>query len=111
MFRFHQKKDDHSFTEKNSAEQPGAVRRHLVFYGRVQGVGFRYQAMGYARELGLTGWVRNDYDGSVEMEVQGAPEHIDRFLAQLCNASYIRIDRVEQELLPVVRESRFRVTY
>lgn len=110
MFRFRQKMANDS-TESSSAEQPGAVRRRIIFRGRVQGVGFRYQAMGYARELGLTGWVRNDYDGSVEMEVQGASERIDQLLARLRSAPYIRIEHIEQETLPTVRESRFSVTY
>ena len=47
------------------------VRKHIFFYGRVQGVGFRYYAVQKANQLGLTGWVKNLYDGSVEMEVEG----------------------------------------
>ena len=43
----------------------------MKVYGRVQGVGFRYSARYCALELGLAGWVRNEWDGSVEMEVQG----------------------------------------
>ena len=43
------------------------VRKHIYFYGRVQGVGFRYYAVQKAGQLGLAGWVRNRYDGSVEM--------------------------------------------
>ena len=48
-------------------------RRHYRFYGRVQGVGFRYRAQYTASHLGLTGWVANLWDGSVEMEAQGDP--------------------------------------
>ena len=47
------------------------VRKHMVFSGQVQGVGFRYRAYIIAREIGLTGWVMNLDDGRVEMEVQG----------------------------------------
>ena len=47
------------------------IRKHIIFYGRVQGVGFRYYAVNKANQLGLTGWVRNLPDGTVEMEVQG----------------------------------------
>lgn len=47
------------------------VRKHIIFSGRVQGVGFRYTACYLARSLGLTGWVKNLWDGDVEMEVQG----------------------------------------
>ena len=39
------------------------IRKHILFYGRVQGVGFRYHATYKASLLGLTGWVRNLEDG------------------------------------------------
>ena len=47
------------------------IRKHVYFYGRVQGVGFRWRAVQTAKDLHLTGWVRNMYNGNVEMEVQG----------------------------------------
>ena len=47
------------------------VTRHLHISGRVQGVGFRYSMQREAARLGLTGWVRNRRDGSVEALVQG----------------------------------------
>lgn len=47
------------------------VTRHLQISGRVQGVGFRYAMQSEAARLGLTGWVRNRRDGSVEALVQG----------------------------------------
>ena len=45
------------------------VRKHIYFYGRVQGVGFRYYAVQKAGQLGLAGWVRNCYDGTAMTEV------------------------------------------
>ena len=53
------------------------TRKHIVFYGWVQGVGFRYRARHAADLYGCTGWVRNEYDGSVSMEIQGEEENID----------------------------------
>ncbi len=47
------------------------VRKHIYFYGRVQGVGFRYRAYYMAQPLNLTGWVKNLWDDRVEMEVRG----------------------------------------
>ena len=44
------------------------VRKHFYFSGWVQGVGFRFKATYLARKYGLTGWVRNLFDGRVEME-------------------------------------------
>ena len=46
-------------------------RLHARVLGRVQGVGFRYFVMNAATELGLTGWVRNRRDGSVELVAEG----------------------------------------
>jgi len=45
--------------------------------GRVQGVGFRNFTQRRARRLGLTGWVRNEPDGSVRLEAEGAREALD----------------------------------
>ncbi len=52
---------------------------HAVVLGRVQGVGFRYWALEEAQRLGLTGWVRNLRDGSVEVEAQGEEEKLFEF--------------------------------
>lgn len=54
------------------------VRKHMIFHGRVQGVGFRYTAKYLARSMNLTGWVKNEYDGTVVMEVQGREAMIFR---------------------------------
>lgn len=77
------------------------IRKHIYFSGRVQGVGFRYQAAYYARNLGLTGWVRNLSDGRVEMEVQGREPLITRLILTLKNQPYIRIEGVEHREIPV----------
>ena len=71
------------------------VRKHIFFYGRVQGVGFRYYAVQKANQLGLTGWVKNLYDGSVEMEVEGQEELIDQLIIFLQNRTYIWIERID----------------
>ena len=58
-----------------------AVTRHLLITGRVQGVGFRFYTQRKARELGLTGWVRNCRDGSVEAVIQGTAEAVETLIA------------------------------
>lgn len=85
------------------------IRKHIFFEGRVQGVGFRYKAYYIAQSLGLTGWVRNCYDGRVEMEVQGTEESIDKMIQQLNEQRYIWIENMEVKKMEVEDESSFRV--
>ena len=85
------------------------VRKRILFFGRVQGVGFRYTAVWIAREQGLTGWVRNCLDGSVEMEVQGREEDIEILLFRLQENSYIRIREIKMEDLELaLGEAKFQ---
>ncbi len=56
-------------------------RVHVVVSGDVQGVGYRYTMRMVAREVGVTGWVRNRRDGSVEAEVEGSDAQVDEVLA------------------------------
>ena len=83
------------------------IRRHIFFSGRVQGVGFRYTAIHLARPLDLTGWVKNLWDGRVEMEVQGRPEAIERLLSGLRNQRFIVIEDVEIREMQVIEETGF----
>ncbi len=87
------------------------VREHIIFYGTVQGVGFRYYSVYKARQLGLTGWVRNLYDETVEMEVQGDETDIGRLLEFLDRQRHIHIQRMEIRLLPLRDERDFRERY
>ena len=88
------------------------IRKHYVFHGDVQGVGFRWRAQQAARLYGLTGWVRNDWEGTVTMELQGEPALLDKAVLVLENSRYIRIDRVEtQALTPDLEERSFKTDY
>ena len=86
-------------------------RRRIEFHGRVQGVGFRYQAQKYAGAYGLKGWVRNEYDGSVTMEVQGLPEMINMVLRQINADRYIQIDWMDSKQVPLDDKPGFHVRY
>ncbi len=55
-------------------------RARLKITGRVQGVYFRASACQEAQKLGLTGWVMNCHDGSVELVAEGSSEQIDQFI-------------------------------
>ena len=54
----------------------GWTRPHVTIHGEVQGVGYRYTMKIVANEVGVTGWVRNRRDGTVEAEVEGTPDQI-----------------------------------
>lgn len=86
------------------------VRRHLIFEGLVQGVGFRWRARQAARAAGATGWVRNDVNGTVSMELQGTEAQIDRVLQALEQGRYIRIENMSVRSIPTEADERDFVT-
>ncbi len=81
-------------------------RLSLVFTGSVQGVGFRYRALHAARLCGCTGFCRNRWDGSVEMELQGSPEQIDKVLRAVEAGRYVRIEHISCRELPLLTDER-----
>ncbi len=83
------------------------VRKHIVFHGRVQGVGFRYTAKSLAQALDLTGWVRNDWEGTVTMEVQGSEILINKLLNGLNGGHFISIEWMDTKEIPMEEESKF----
>lgn len=86
------------------------IRLQLRFIGRVQGVGFRWTARNIADSLGLTGWVLNDWDGSVLMEVQGKKETIEKLIEGLERGTFINIERIEREQIPLTEyEHSFKI--
>ena len=87
------------------------IRCHITFTGYVQGVGFRYRARHAANLYGCTGWVRNEWDGSVTMEIQGEPEDIDRVLLAIEAGRYVEIERMEGRDMPLEDERGFRTEY
>jgi acylphosphatase len=72
------------------------IRRRVKVYGRVQGVFFRDSARERANSHGVSGWVRNMRDGSVEAVLEGEPEaveHMVRFLRS--GPSRAEVDRID----------------
>lgn len=82
------------------------IRKAFKFTGSVQGVGFRYRAQYAANGLGITGWVKNEWDGSVSMEAQGSEEQIYEMLKLINQGSYIQIDKMEYYEIPIVEDER-----
>lgn len=83
------------------------IRKHFVYHGRVQGVGFRYTAKRLAQSLGVTGWVRNEYNGTVIMELQGEEAAIYRVMEGLNRDIYIEIEWIDSEIITLKEESCF----
>jgi acylphosphatase len=84
--------------------------KHIIFTGRVQGVGFRFTAYSIARRCQLTGIVRNLPDGSVEMIVQGHPEDINDCIRDL-QETFGVADTKLTDLQYDPRHTEFRITY
>ena len=82
------------------------VRRHYTFTGWVQGVGFRYRALHAADLIGTTGWVRNEFDGSVTMEIQGTEEQIDGVILAIERGRYVRIENMDSKTIQVDPDER-----
>lgn len=89
-----------------------AVRRRYRFSGLVQGVGFRWEAKMLAGQLGLTGWVRNEYDGTVTVEAEGRAAELDGFLRAIRSVPRFDISDIQmEELPPAGDEKTFGVRY
>ena len=82
------------------------IRKHITFFGWVQGVGFRYRAHHAADLYGCTGWVRNEWDGSVTMEIQGTEENIERVILAIEAGRYVKIENMDSLTIPVESEER-----
>ena len=76
-------------------------RIRAIVHGRVQGVAFREYTRREAVRLGLSGWVRNASDGTVEVLIEGDTPQVDALLKWLNKGSpYARVSRVEQSEEP-----------
>ena len=85
------------------------IRKQYTFTGHVQGVGFRYSAQYLAQAIGVTGWVKNEWDVTVVMEAQGTREQLDLLVQKLRTRNFIRIDYAAELEIPLVEELGFHV--
>ena len=85
------------------------IRKRFVFHGSVQGVGIRYKACYSAKNRGVSGWVRNLADGSVEMEAEGYPADIEAVVRALEEHSWGNVESVDEEIIPLVGEYNFEI--
>ena len=86
-------------------------RRHVLIYGFVQGVGFRFSVERTARSRGVSGWVRNRPDGAVEAVFEGGREDVEA-LVEFCRHGPrgAEVERVDVEEESAEGLTDFRVT-
>ncbi len=88
------------------------IAKHIIFIGRVQGVGFRFTAFNIANRYELTGFVRNVHDGTVEMFVQGPADAVDDCIRDITEefGGYISETKIEETPLNPKYED-FKITF
>jgi acylphosphatase len=94
-------------------DKPAMIQKVLYkirITGQVQGVGFRWRASTEARELGITGFIRNMSDGSVCIEAEGSKEQLDYFV-EWCKKGpgYSNVEALDVVPAPPVNYSGFRI--
>jgi acylphosphatase len=87
------------------------MTKRLLFHGRVQGVGFRWTTQRIAGRHPVTGFVRNQPDGTVELVAQGEPPALDAFLAEIESALAENIDRREETEPPDESFTTFEIRH
>ena len=107
MFRLFKKK------EKIKKEfPPGTIRKEFHFEGNVQNIGFRFEVQSNAMPLGITGYAKNNDDGSVTAQLQGSLEDINRVILSLQNIDRIQIDSITSKEIPLdYYEKDFSIIY
>jgi acylphosphatase len=86
------------------------IRKQVTVFGLVQGVGFRYSAQAEAIRLGLTGFVRNRRDGTVEVQLEGDEASVGQMVGWLrAGPRGARVERVEVADVDVAGDTEFRI--
>ena len=107
MFKLFEKKD------KIKRElPPGTIRKEFHFEGNVQNIGFRFEVQSHAKPLGITGYAKNNDDGTVTAQLQGNLEDINRVISDLHNIDRIQIDSITEKEIPLdYYEKDFSIIY
>lgn len=82
-----------------------AMRWHILFSGRVQGVGFRVTTSQVARDMGVTGWVRNLTDGRVELVGEGPAGQSRELVRRICHLTHGEVS--DWSLVPAAATGEF----
>jgi len=74
------------------------MRKRIIFYGDVQGIGFRFRASRSARKHKIAGWVKNNDDGSVTLVTEGSEKNIESLINYLKNYFQGKIENIEENI-------------
>ncbi len=104
---------DNEYEKVEPIDTENAIRKAITVSGRVQGVGFRFFTQQTAINLRITGWVKNQSDGTVTMEVQGTSEQIGALISRLKQGNgYSKVTHVDIKDLEVEKgENKFGIRY
>lgn len=94
-------------------DMTGKIRKAARAQGRVQGVGFRFFVQTEAKKAKVTGWVKNESDGSVTMEIQGTPEQLTNLEENIKKGNgFAKVSHLDSSEIPIVNgESQFAIHY
>ena len=97
----------------DSMDMTNKIRKAARAQGRVQGVGFRFFVQTEAKKAKVTGWVKNESDGSVTMEIQGTPEQLSSLEDRIKKGNgFAKVTQLDStEIAAVVGESQFSINY
>ena len=105
----------HLFKKKEKIKKelpPGTIRKEFHFEGNVQNIGFRFEVQSHAKPLGITGYAKNNDDGSVTAQLQGSLEDMNRVILSLQNIDRIQIDSITSKEIPLdYYEKDFSIIY
>lgn len=103
------------FKKKEKAKKelpPGTIRKEFHFEGTVQNIGFRFEVQSHSKPLGITGYAKNNKDGSVTAQLQGNLENINKVILDLQNIDRIQIDFISEKDIPLdYYENDFSIIY
>lgn len=87
------------------------IRYEYRFQGNVQNIGFRFEIQQRATKYNLTGWARNNEDGSVTCQLQGEQGCIDKTVQELNEIDRITITAIQKKVIPIQEEYDFIIRY
>lgn len=104
MFNFIKKK-------RKIFDPTNKVRYEFIFKGNVQNIGFRFEIQQRAMYFKLTGWAKNNEDGTVTSQLQGEEDQISETISSLKEIDRITFTIAQKKAIPLQEEHDFKIIY